>query len=136
MYQDRHQNDNTENLKSPALYFKILIAICIFALGTYVVLWSIDIIDQLIHNTENISLIKTTLNLESDHIPFQVTLNNNRLVVENTETFKFIFLLLILIILFNIIGKAISGIFKCLASIIVSMNLDPRQTFKKQDTNT
>ncbi len=122
MYQIQQRNDNTENLKKTVLYVKICLAIAIFALGAYVTLWSLEIINQIV-TTENTSIIKAFLNLGSDQRSFSVSFNSDRLVIENNDAFKLIFLLFIFIVLFNIIGRTITGIFKCLGAIIASLNV-------------
>ncbi len=136
MHNDNHVNANTENLKTNVLYVKIFIAVCVLVLGAYATLWSIETIDQLINNTENTSLFKTILDLKSDQKPFNISLNGNRFVVENNDAFKFMFVLLTLIVLFNIIGRAITGIFKCLASIIGSLNSSSGKSTNNSNTRT
>ena len=137
MHNDNHEYNDTQKVKTSLLYVKIGFALCILILGAHITLWSIETIDQLINDTENTSIVKTFINLESDQKPFVIRINNDRLAIDKTDAFKFIFLLLIFIVLFNIIGRAISGIFKCLASIIVSLNINSdssRQSSKYKRT--
>jgi len=124
MYQLQQGNDNTEKLKTTVLYVKIGLAICILILGAYVILWSLEIINQIINHTENTSIFNAILNQASAHDSFSISFNNDRLEIENNDAFKFVFILLIFIILFNIVGRAISGIFTCLASIIRGLDIN------------
>ena len=123
MYQLNQGNDNSEKLKTTVLYVKIGLAIGILILGAHVILWSLEIIEQII-TTENTSIIKAVLNLGSDQKSFIISFSNDRLVIENNDAFKLIFLLFIFIVLFNIIGRVISGLFSCLASIISSLDFN------------
>jgi len=135
MYQMNQGNDNTEKLKTTVLYVKIGLAIAIFILGAYVIIWSLEIIDQIV-NAKNTSIIKTVLDLGSDQQSFSISFSGDRLVIENNDAFNFIFLLFIFIVLFNIVGRAISGIFKCLASIIVGLNVNTNESKEKNKNGT
>lgn len=132
MYQDNQASGNTDKLKTTVLYVKIGMAVCVFVLGAYITLWSIETIDTIINNTENTSIVKTFLDLETEQKPFTISINNDKLEIAKTDGFKYVFLLLIFIVLFSVIGKAIGGIFKCLASIIVSLNVGSNNSKKSK----
>ncbi len=123
MYQLNQGNDNTEKSKTTVLYVKIGLAIAILALGAYIILWSTEIIEHLI-TSENTSVINAFLNQGSNQEFFSVSYSNDSFIIENNDAFKLIFLMFIFIVLFNIIGRAISGLFSCLASIIVGLNVN------------
>lgn len=125
MYNDSREGSNPNQIKVKVLYVKICIAICVLILGAYVTIWSIQTVDQLINNTENTSIFKTIADLTSKQESFNVAFNDKRLVVENNDAFRIFFFLLTFIVLFNVIGRAITGIFKCLASIIGSLSGNP-----------
>ena len=133
MYQIHQGNDNEEKLKTTVLYVKIGLAVGILILGAYVILWSLEIISLIINNAETTSIFKAILSQDVTQNSFSIAFNNDRLEIENNDAFKLIFLLLIFIVLFNIVGRAISGIFKCLASIIVSLDIN---SDKSKDNKT
>ena len=134
MYRKEDKVDNIVKVGIAIIFIKIGVALCLLLLGAHITLWSIETVDQLINNSENVSIINTFLELETEQQVLNIAVNNERIVVTNNGVVKWVVLLLLMIVLFSIIGRALTAVFSSMVSIFSNLDLKSLKPDKIDNT--
>ncbi|THB70921.1 MAG: hypothetical protein D6B25_19325 [Desulfobulbaceae bacterium] len=118
------ESEKKSSIGVAIVVFKIGICIGLLFLGVHITLWTIDTVTQLLNHPENIGLINRFFDLNTSQLLIDITINNEKIVIRDPTFFRWVVLILILIVLFNVIGRIIGGIFSCVAAILGNLNFD------------
>ncbi len=124
MYRSNNDLDMISVLKVIVLLIKFLICLGLLLLGVHVTLWSIEIIDNILNHTDQVAFFSTLIKEATEPQIIEIFFNDDKLEFKNNGELKWIFSILIFIILFNVIGRVLSSIFSAMVTILTNLNLD------------
>jgi len=108
---------------------KILIGGCLLILGIYLTLWSVGILEQFISQPETVPLVNSIISSGGEQNVLKIFNNGQEIIIENGDLLKWFVLIIIILIIFNVIGRAIAAIFQCVLSLF--NNLDVKSFTQK-----
>lgn len=124
MYKQTGDSGNIAKFSYAWECLKIVIAALLLFLGVHIIFWVIGIIDKIINNPESVPLLTTFVNLEANQQILDISFNNDKLVLKSNDLTKWLFLLFLFVILFNVIGRTIVAILNGIVRIFVSVNFN------------
>ncbi len=92
--------------------------------GVHITLWSIEIIDNILNHTDQVAFFNTLIKEATEPQFIEILFNEDKLEFKNNGELKWIFSILIFIILFNVIGRVLGSIFSAMVTILTNLNLD------------
>ena len=127
------ETDPAVKINTTLVIFKVGVAVCLLLLGGHITLWAMDIVERFINNPESIAMVNQFVQLGNDVQSLEVMVNGEQISVSSNNVFKWIVLILLFVVLFNIVGRALSGIFSCLGAILMSIGLFPTREKARQE---
>ena len=124
MYQGEKENNSLEKTILLFDIFKICIALILLLLGGYLLFWIVETTRHILNNPESVSLIHLFSKLESSHQIIDISINGDSFVLKANGVAKWVVLLLLLVVSFNVLGRAIAAIFEGAIKIILNTNLN------------
>ena len=102
---------------------KIIFAVTLLVFGIQVVNWVIDIVQLVLTKPEGVALVNKFATLQDGKQILEISINHDPVLIKSENVFRWLLLTIIFMVLFNVIGRAISGIFTSFTSIVTNLRL-------------
>jgi uncharacterized membrane protein (DUF373 family) len=117
------------------LVIKILVGFCLLYIGIYLTFWSVRIIEQFVNTPEQVPLLNFIITSDSTQDLFKITRQENSFIIGNGLMLKWVILFLVILILFNVIGRAISAVYAGAFKMFAHLNVKDIVTGKKESSD-
>ncbi|MCI5146724.1 MAG: hypothetical protein D3923_14665 [Candidatus Electrothrix sp. AR3] len=114
------------------LLIKICVGGCLLYVSIYLIFWSVGIIEQFVSHPEDVPLLNAILKSDPTHNVLKVIIQDDSFLIENGLILQWIVLLIVILIIFNVIGRALSAVFKCSFMLFDNLNVNSLEK-KKTD---
>ena len=101
----------------------IIFAVSLLVFGIQVVNWVIDIVQLVLTKPEGVALVNKFATLQDGKQILEISINHDPVLIKSENVFRWLLLTIIFMVLFNVIGRAISGIFTSFTSIVTNLRL-------------
>ena len=102
---------------------KIIFAVTLLVFGIQVVNWVIDIVQLVLTKPEGVALVNKFATLQDGKQILEISINHDPVLIKSENVFRWLLLIIIFMVLCNVIGRAISGIFTSFTSIVTNLRL-------------
>lgn len=133
-YSSKNDFDATTAFSLFIIVIKIMVGVVLLILGIYLTVWAVQIVETILRTPEEIPLISTMFLTDDSNQLIKITSDGNSVLIENGKLFQWSVLIVIILIIFNVIGRAISGIFHSI--VILFKSLEFRRITKKAENSS
>ena len=106
-----------------AFFIKILLGGILLCTALYLIFWSIEVVEQILYHPENVPLINAFLQSHEGKNLLQITSQGESFVIENGLFIQWLILVFIVLLIFNVIGRALSAVFQCVFKLVSDLDV-------------
>ncbi len=111
---DKHADPDRDAMAPLAMFallLKVVTFVVLLAVGLKLTFWAVDVVDQLLHRPDEIALLRPLLDQGSGaERSFAIERNDHGLTVRDHNTGSLFLMVLLLLVLFGAIGRAIAAL--------------------------
>jgi len=121
----------TDTLQIIILFVKIIVGVILLFTAINLTYWSVEKIEQFINFPEKVPLINTILTSNVGTEVLRISSQGDTLIIENGLFFQWLVLIIIVLIIFNVVGRALASIFQCVLTLFSDLEVPIKQKTKK-----
>lgn len=134
---DRYSRKNDISLRDTLgiilLFVKITVGGSLLSTGIYLTFWATTIVEQIINHPDKVPLVNALMQNQVGKEVLKISTKGDAFIIENGVAFQWVILFFIIVIIFNVIGRALAAVFQCAIKLFSNLEIPSNDKLKSQD---